>query len=120
MLNTDPSARPNISEVIFHLENIAQTKSFQFTETLSFLKKTDSLLQQQNNTFNNSINNNQFQPQSGSSTFYTNNNNNNNANSNQTQSNYNWMGNASSLFKGNYLLKTIKEASSKVMDSVQK
>jgi hypothetical protein len=128
MLNIDPSGRPNISEVIFHLENIAQTKSFQLSENLTFLKKTESLLNTNNSNLTNTANqlgsmiSNTLQQ--GGSTFYTNNNNSNNnqANSNNSapQSGSNWMGNASSIFKGNSLLKTIKDASTKVMDTVHK
>jgi hypothetical protein len=123
MLNIDPSGRPNISEIIFHLENIAQTKSFQLSENLTFLKKTESLLNSNNNNITNTANqlgsiiSNSLQQ--GGSTFYTNSNNNHsNNNATTTQSSSNWMG--SSLFKGNSLLKTIKDASTKVMDTVQK
>ena len=112
MFNIDPSGRPNINEVLFHLENIAQTKSFQFSETLNFLKKTESLLQSNSQAASHV---NSFQQSVGAASSS-----NNNLSANTAHSNSNWMGNASSLFKGNSLLKTIKDASTKVMDTVQR
>ncbi len=106
MLQTDPSKRPTIGEVIFHLENISQTKSVSVGENLDFLKKTDLLLHQPNTsttgTASSTANYNQPNLPAAS-------------NLNQNS----WMGNAASLFKGNSLMKTIKDASSKVIDSVQ-
>jgi cyclin G-associated kinase len=112
MLNTEASKRPEINEVIFHLENIAQTRGLQLVNApLKFLSRTESLLhspppptsfpmQQQQQP----VSNHQQQSQS--------------QNSNNAAGGNNWMfGNAAaSLFKG---IKTIKDASSKVMDSVQ-
>jgi hypothetical protein len=124
MLNIDPSGRPNISEVIFHLENIAQSKSFQLSENLTFLKKTEYLLNSNNNSLINTANqlgsaiSNSLQQ--GTSNFSSTSNNNHSNNNATNQSSSNWMGNASSLFKGNSLLKTIKDASTKVIDTVQK
>lgn len=114
MLNIDPSGRPNINEVIFHLENIAQAKAFQFNQQLTFLKKTESLLFSNNNQANSYNNIENFNSSSSSA------NQNSSSSAINTQSTSNWMGNASSLFKGNSLLKTIKDASTKVMDTVQK
>lgn len=109
MLNTEANKRPNINEVLFHLENIAQTRGTEFLESLKFLKKTESLLHipPQNPLLNNSqpphVNNVNQQGQHASAAA--------------SNSNNNWM--SSGLFKGGSLFKTIKDASSKVMDSVQ-
>ena len=110
MFNTDPSVRPNINELMFHLENICQTRSIHLVENLTFLKKTESLLHTSNvnplatngvnaTTTTTSATNSTSIPINMSST----------ANS--------WMGNA--LKGGNSLFKTIKDASSKVIDTVQ-
>ena len=110
MFHTDPSVRPNINELMFHLENICQTRSIHLVENLTFLKKTESLLHTSNvnplatngvnaTTTTTSATNSTSIPINMSST----------ANS--------WMGNA--LKGGNSLFKTIKDASSKVIDTVQ-
>ena len=44
VLNTDPSQRPSIDGVMSYLENIANKRSIRFMESLTFLKKTESLL----------------------------------------------------------------------------
>lgn len=105
MLQTDPNQRPNINEVLFHLENIAKTKSVSFEADLNFLKRTESLLHVVSpvssiHSVNSSTN---ISPQTATNS------------NNQT----NWMSNASSLFKGASIMKTIKDASNKVIDSVQ-
>lgn len=114
MLNTDPSGRPNINEILFHLENIVQSKSIQFEESLNFLKKTEQLLHNQGI---NTMNANCYHSQSSQQSHPTLNTQYSNDPSKQT--NANWMGNAASIFKGTSFLKTIKDASSKVMDTVQ-
>lgn len=91
MLNTNPNSRPNINEILFHLENICQSKSIILANNLNFLTKTESLLHAPP------------VPPAPNSTQ-------------PTQQANNW---SSGLFKGSSLLKTIKDASSKVMDSVQ-
>ena len=115
MFNTDPSLRPNINELMFHLENISQTRSINLSENLTFLKITESLLHNnglQGNISNNSNNNNSNVNNIATSAMP-----NNSQNQNQSSFNTaNWMGNA---FKGNSIFKTIKDASSKVIDSVQ-
>ena len=105
MLQTDPSVRPNINEVMFHLENIAQTRSVDLASNLSFLKKTDSLLHHTAASLNPTIT---VESHAAAATS---------TQANNYQSN--WMGNAASLFKGNSIMQTIKDASSKVIDSVQ-
>ena len=45
MFNTDPSVRPNINEIVTHLENIARKNSVKFLENLVFLKKTEAIMQ---------------------------------------------------------------------------
>ncbi len=107
MLSIDPSARPNVNEVLFHLENIAQSKSIVIQEKLAFLKRTESMLSHDNPPANHNQNH-AFNASSAP-------NNSNAANS----ANSNWMGNAGNLLKGSSLFKTIKDASSKVMDTVQ-
>lgn len=106
MLNTDPSQRPNVNEVLFHLENIAKTRSVELSESLSFLKRTEQLIHQ--NFGINATSNNQPPSQSNPSE--------------ESQANSsNWMGGgASSFFKSSSLFKSIKDASSKVMDTVQR
>jgi cyclin G-associated kinase len=108
MLNTDPARRPSLSEILFHLENIAQTRSIQLAESLKFLKKTELSFSppQQTAVPQQAVNS---EPRA------------NNINANAAAggaTNANWMGNAAGLFKGNSLFKTIKDASSKVMDTV--
>ena len=105
MLQTDPSVRPNINEVMFHLENIAQTRSVELASNLNFLKKTDALLHH-TASLNPTITVESHAHAAPASTQ-----------ANNSQSN--WMGNAASLFKGNSLMQSIKDASSKVIDSVQ-
>ncbi|CAF0982373.1 unnamed protein product, partial [Brachionus calyciflorus] len=91
MLNTDPNSRPNINEILFHLENISQSKSIKLGDSLDFLRRTESLLHAPTVT---PVQNTQPAAQPGN----------------------NW---GTSLFKNSSILKTIKDASSKVMDSVQ-
>ena len=91
MLNTDPNHRPNINEILFHLENICQSKSIILTNNLNFLTRTEALLHTPSVPFVQ----NPVQP---------------------NQQANNW---SAGLFKGSSFLKTIKDASSKVMDSVQ-
>jgi hypothetical protein len=122
MLNTDPSGRPNINEIIYHLENISQSRSIQLSESLTFLKKTESMLHAQFNPA-------QAQPSASAgvnnpapSSFASPSQNVNHAPGSQaaSASSSHWAGNASSLFKGgNSFFKTIKDASSKVIDTVQ-
>jgi hypothetical protein len=121
MLNTDPSARPNINEIIYHLENISQTRSIQLSESLTFLRKTESMLHAQ-------FSPTQVQssasagPNSSSAAPAVLSQNANSALGGQSAStsNSHWAGNASSIFKGgNSFFKTIKDASSKVLDTVQ-
>ena len=108
-LNIDPSQRPSIDEILFHLENTAQTLSVNLQENLTFLKKTEALLNNSNGaptSINQNVNNNL--PQSY------------NAPNQAAGAGGNWMGNASNILKGgNSFFKSIKEASSKVIDSVQ-
>lgn len=113
MLNTEVSQRPDINQVLYHLENIAQTRGVQLTDgALKFLKKTELLLHTPSSSIiggaqqaSAAPHNNQNMPSAGQS-------------AGGGQGN-NWMGSAAGLFKGNSLFKTIKDASSKVMDSVQ-
>jgi len=100
MFDCDPSKRPNINEVFYCLENIAQSKSILFEKNLNFLKKTELLLPSHLNSIQNSLSNISITQQQHQQ-------------QQQTVNNTNWMGNASSLFK------TIKDASNKVIDSVQ-
>jgi hypothetical protein len=39
MLSKDPSCRPNINEILFHLENVAQTHSIELMKRLDFLQR---------------------------------------------------------------------------------
>ncbi len=117
MLQTDPSNRPNINEVMFHLENIAESKSIKLEQTLNFLKKTDALLNNNNNNNNNNTNLHQNTNVNMSTNVSSNAFSTQGVHSNQTQNS--WMGNAANLFKGNSIMRTIKDASSKVIDSVQ-
>ena len=113
LLNTDPGVRPNINELMFHLENIAQTRSLDLGENLRFLKKTELLLQNGGavsagaNQGANTIIKSAVGAQASVS------------NAGQSApSNTNWMGSA---FKGgNSIFKTLKDASSKVYDTVQR
>lgn len=97
MFNVDPRDRPDINEVLFHLENISQMKSIPLNTSLKFLLKGAISPQSANNSpphFN------QQQNQS------------------QNQANDKWnFGGATTLLKGS--LKTFMDASSKVIDSVQ-
>ena len=105
MFNTDPSVRPNINELMFHLENICQTRSIHLVENLAFLKKTESILHQNNQTAAATST-----PTSASTTMPI------NVGASMSTAN-NWMGSA--LKGGNSFFKTIKEASTKVIDTVQ-
>jgi cyclin G-associated kinase len=90
MFNLDPRSRPPIDEIVFHLENIASTKSISLTERLEFLSstlKSFSPTPQQVSTAQTS--------------------------SSEAQK---WIGNATNLFKSGF--KTVKEASTKVIDQV--
>ena len=113
MFNTDPSVRPNINELMFHLENICQTRSIHLVENLTFLKKTESLLHQTNQVGGGgaaaavtAIS----APTSATTTMPI------NVGASMSTAN-NWMGSA--LKGGNSFFKTIKEASTKVIDTVQ-
>jgi hypothetical protein len=89
MFNIDPRQRPTIDEIVYHLENISETKSINLAPKLRFLLNNKAA------TTPAAINLNQIQnsaPQ-GDSTK--------------------WMGNAANIFK------TIKDASSKVIDTMQ-
>ena len=108
-LNTDPSQRPNVNEVMFHLENISKAKSIELSDCLKFLRRTEMLLHQKNSNFGAS----QQTPASAAATLSSEN------ISSGGGGSHNWMGNAASIFKGNSLIRTIKDASSKVIDSVQ-
>ena len=114
MFHTDPSVRPNINELMFHLENICQTRSIHLVENLTFLKKTESLLHA--STLNplamNAVNVN-----AATTTPLTSANNSTSIPINMSSTANSWMGNA--LKGGNSLFKTIKDASSKVIDTVQ-
>lgn len=117
MLNTEVSQRPDINQVLYHLENIAQTRGVQLADgALKFLKKTELLLHTPSSSIigggqqaSSAPHSNQNIP-SGSQGA--------GVGGGGGQGN-NWMGSAAGLFKGNSLFKTIKDASSKVMDSVQ-
>lgn len=110
MLNTDPNRRPNINEILFHLENISHTKAIQLTETLGFLRKTEQLL---HNVPDSGVNDPQVQSAKAHNV------NEPNDTKHQLNNSGNWMGNAANMFKGTSFLKTIKDASTKVIDSVQ-
>jgi hypothetical protein len=93
----DPRDRPDINEVLLHLENIAQMKSIPLNTSLKFLLKGGISHQSVNNSPP------QFSQQQ---------------NQNQNQTNDKWnFGGATTLLKGG--LKTFMDASSKVIDSVQ-
>jgi cyclin G-associated kinase len=104
-LNTDPAQRPNVNEVMFHLENIAKSRAVELSESLVFLKRTEQMMH--------SLYGPPATASAGSSAAAA-------VTPTEPHGQANWMGNASSLFKGNSLFKTIKEASSKVIDSVQR
>lgn len=108
LLQIDPSGRPDINEVMYHLENMAQAKSMTFQENLSFLKSTESASVPTNNSFSQ-------QPQQQQQSMIR------SASPANTQGNgAGWMGNASSMFKGtSSFMSTIKAASSKVSEAVQ-
>ena len=89
MFNIDPRQRPTIDEVVYHLENISETKSIKLQPKLKFL-------------LNQSSKNSQSEAASVAAGV-----NQNNGDSTK------WMGNAANIFK------TIKEASSKVIDTMQ-
>lgn len=98
MFNIDPRQRPTIDEVVYHLENISETKSIKLTQNLKYLIANNRSLSNHNQS---SVLNSNF---------------------NQTQQNVSspqgvdptkWMDNAASIFK------TIKQASSKVIDTMQ-
>jgi cyclin G-associated kinase len=108
MFNTDPSVRPNINELMFHLENICQTRSIHLVENLTFLKKTELLLHQNNQATAGATATSA--PTSASTTMPI------NVGASISTAN-NWMGSA--LKGGNSFFKTIKEASTKVIDTVQ-
>jgi cyclin G-associated kinase len=127
MFDVDPSKRPDINQVIFHLENMAQSKSIDLNNTcLTFLKKTEALFSQTTqvgNTLSPPLSSNpprrpsppppqQQQPQTSS--VDNKNKSSTSLNNNETnQSGSNWM----DRFKGG--LQTMKVASTKMMDSVQ-
>ena len=115
MLNTEVSQRPDINQVLYHLENIAQTRGVQLADgALKFLKKTELLLHTPSSSIiggqqaSSAPQSNQNIPGGGQG-----------AGGGSGGQGNNWMGSAAGLFKGNSLFKTIKDASSKVMDSVQ-
>lgn len=118
MLNTEVSQRPDINQVLYHLENIAQTRGVQLADgALKFLKKTELLLHTPSSSIigggqqaSSAPQNNQNIPGGSQGAG--------GGGGGGGQGN-NWMGSAAGLFKGNSLFKTIKDASSKVMDSVQ-
>lgn len=105
LLQINPNDRPNIYEVMFHLENMGQARSITFNENLDFLKNTESLPNNNNGPVFNDI------PQQ------------NQAPASQAQNHSNnqsgWMGNAASMFKGNSFMSSIKAASNKVIEGVQ-
>lgn len=105
MLQIDPSDRPNINEVMYHLENIAHTKSITFQQNLHFLKKTEAPSEPVLGA--NPPSNSAGQPAPVSTPVGQNNN--------------AWMGNAANMFssKGGSLISTIKAASNKVIEGVQ-
>ena len=120
MFNTDPSVRPNINELMFHLENICQTRSIHLIENLTFLKKTESLLHQANQGASGAggvagVGASSSSSSSNPVTNFTSTMPINVGASLSTANN--WMGSA--LKGGNSFFKTIKEASTKVIDTVQ-
>ncbi len=125
MLQINPSDRPNINEVIFALENIAQTKSVVYhpQQPLNFLKKTESAssttadqgfigtasVANGSSNVGNRATTPAAPPTNGHHSQH------------QQQAAGGWYGNASSLFgtKGSSLMSSIKAASNKVIESVQ-
>lgn len=109
MFNIDPRKRPTIDEIVYHLENISQTKSIKFSNKLRFLLNN-------NKSFNsyNGINQSSgtFSSSSGATTQHVNGN-----SSNSNDSSSKWIGSAANILIGG--IKTIKDASSKVIDTVQ-
>ena len=105
LLQTNPGDRPDINQVMYHLENMAQTKSMAFQENLRFLKSTESASVPSAcnyNSFGQPINRAVSPAPSSSSQAGG------------------WMGNASSMFKGtSSFMSTIKAASTKVSEAVQ-
>jgi cyclin G-associated kinase len=101
-LNTDPAQRPNINEIMAHLENMAKSKSVELSESLVFLKRTEQMM---HTVFTAPVASAAATPAAATTPT-------------EHGGQANWMGNATSLFKGNSLFKTIKEASSKVIDTV--
>lgn len=90
MFNLDPRSRPPIDEIVFHLENIASTKSISLTDRLDFLSSTlKSFSPTPQQIFSSQTSTNEAQK---------------------------WIGNATNLFKSGF--KTVKEASTKVIDQV--
>jgi hypothetical protein len=89
MFNIDPRQRPTIDEIVYHLENISETKSIKLAPKLKFLLNYKAAPTPA------AINLNQIQ---------------NNAPQGDSTK---WMGNAANIFK------TIKDASSKVIDTMQ-
>jgi len=122
MLQINPSDRPNINEVIFALENIAQTKSVVHhpQQPLNFLKNTESLSSAavdqgfvgSSSTINDNYNvrNRATTPVAPSVNGYQN-----------QKAGAGWYGNAASIFgnKGTSFMSSIKAASNKVIESVQ-
>lgn len=118
-MNTEVAQRPDINQVLYHLENISQTRGVKLDEkSLKFLKKTELLLHSTAPSIPNAAggggggggSSNQSAPASHSQAA---------GGGAHGAHGGNWMGSAAGLFKGNSLFKTIKDASSKVMDSVQ-
>ena len=98
MFNIDPRQRPTIDEVVYHLENIAETKSIQLSPRLKFFVTNNRNLNQASD-----FSNTQVPLQSNSYSSQT--------------ADSKWIGSAANIFKGG--IKTIKEASSKVIDTMQ-
>ncbi len=107
MFNIDPRQRPTIDEVVYHLENIAESKSVEFQPRLKFLVYNNKSLNTATTTNPSIINSNFNFTQSINTT----------ANNGTAPVDSKWMGNAASLLKGG--LKTIKDASTKVIDTMQ-
>lgn len=112
LLQINPNDRPNIHEVIFHLENIAQTKSITFQQNLNFLTKTESSTIQNINpiTSNTPVSNGASHQSTPNSSGVQ---------SQGANSQGSWMGSATSMFKGNSFMSQIKAASNKVIEGVQ-
>ena len=111
---------------------MATAKSFEFHESLTFLRKTEAMLRGNSNPASSSST-----TTSSASSFSPPSSQQQSSNpqqrmqqqqqqqqqqqTNQPNANvgYSWMGNATSMIKNASILKTIKDASSKVMDTVQ-